>query len=97
MKRFLTYLITMVALVSCKSNHDSIDIHQGDRDNIVDVKSLVTEFDTGDVILGPTTQVKNKIGMIFFGDYRSTDNIIYVFNPLTQEFIGSFAKFGHGP
>lgn len=87
----------MVALVSCKSNHDSIDIHQGDRDNIVDVKSLVTEFDTGDVILGPTTQVVNKCGYIFFKDYDSKEHIIQAFDSKTGKHIGSFAQFGHGP
>lgn len=94
---FLYSLLWMSILYSCHRNTDT-EKYQGKRDNVVDVYSEVTEiFMEDNVLIGSYARMFLLGDYLIIGDYRSTDQLIRIFDKNTFRYLTSTANIGQGP
>lgn len=84
-------MLIFVAVTSCSTEKTW---NQGDIKN---VRSIIEEFDIGDVLIGRSARMIITGDSLFIMDEMSVDKIVKVFQIPTGEFIGEFVNYGEGP
>lgn len=92
------WILWVLAIFICAcSPQDEKEKHQSSRNNIVDVKSLVKEVDTGDVLLGRHTSCDYSKDYLILTDYDGWEGVVHLFDKKDFHHIISTGKKGEGP
>ncbi|MDE6188551.1 MAG: TolB-like 6-bladed beta-propeller domain-containing protein [Duncaniella sp.] len=63
----------------------------------IDIHALVTEFTTGETLIGKHSTILTSDSSIFILDHQSVAETIHMFDAITGKHLKSFGKFGQGP
>lgn len=98
MKRIcnILWLLLLWIVGSCASNSGTEKFQQ-ERDNVVDVHTLVKEIQIEDVLIGSIARPFLLGDYLIIGDYKSSDKLIHIFNKSNFEYLVSTAYVGQGP
>ncbi|MCQ2976067.1 MAG: hypothetical protein MJ211_14795 [Bacteroidales bacterium] len=94
------YILSLLALfiISCSPNNQSkFDKIQNSRNNIINVKDQIHEVSTGDVLCGTNCKVVANNKYLIIGDYKSTTELIHIFDINTFKHLITTGTFGQGP
>lgn len=92
----ITIPLCLSVLYSCTNNSDT-EKHQQQRDNIADVHEQIMEFQTDDILIGSYARLFILDDVLIIGDYKSSDELIHLFNKDSFQHLASTAYLGQGP
>ena len=90
------YLLMLILLSACASQTEG-DKHQSSRNKVVDVKSEIKEIDTGDVLIGNSSNTYLSKEYLIITDYQAYDKAVHVFKKSDFHHLTSFGTKGQGP
>lgn len=97
MKNPTLLLLLMSALGWSCTDVPKTEVHQGKRDNIVNVREKVKEIVIDEILIGGTNQVILLGDYLIVGEYRSFDKLIHLFDKHTFNYVTSVGSLGQGP
>lgn len=86
----ITGLSLVMALCSCDKIYDK-------EDKVTDVSELIKTLDTGNVLIGKSSNIYVFRDRLYIVDTRSTDKILYVYDTESGRYLGSALKPGPSP
>ena len=89
-------LFVLLLMSACTSQTEG-DKHQNSREKVVDVKSEIKEIDTGDVLIGNSSNTYLSKDYLIITDYQAYDKVVHVFNKADFHHLASFGTKGQGP
>ncbi len=95
MKTPVSLLITLLFLIGC--NNSDVEKHYNAKDNVIDVHDKLQPIDFGETYMSLWAQPYYMNDYLLITDYKSYDNLIYIFDRNTHQFIANVGVRGQGP
>lgn len=95
MKNWLCFLF-VVSCLGCTSENE-FDKYQNVRDNIFSVREHIAEIQIEDVLIGAGSRPYILGDYLIIKDYRSSNELIHIFDKNSFEYLTSTAPLGQGP
>lgn len=92
----LFYILFTALFCSCVQNNHT-EILQKERDVIIDVQKEVKEINFDDVLIGNISRMYMIDNYLIICDYKSTDELIHIFDSKSFRHVTSTAYRGEGP
>lgn len=89
-------LVICVILISCHGNSGT-EKHQTRRNNVIQVQDQVKEIEFEDTYLSNFARIHTMDDYLIISDYKSFDNLIYLFDRNNFSLIANIAPRGQGP
>lgn len=91
-------LLLFIITVGWSCTHaPKIEVHQGERDNVINVREKVKEIVIDEVLIGGTNRVYLLDDYLIVADSRSFDRLIHLFDKKSFNYITSVGYLGQGP
>ena len=94
--KWLLYLLVIAICWSCNDNAGT-EKHQGKRDNIINVRDKVKEIVIEDVMINSWPLLYMMGDYLIIADYKSTGELIPIFDKNSFCYLASTAFRGQGP
>ena len=89
-------LLFIVFCLGC-TNNAGTEVHQSNRDEIIDVHKKVKEIEINDVLIGSQSRLYLIDDYLIISDHKSFDKLIHIFNKNNFKYLTSTAYKGEGP
>lgn len=89
-------IVITVFLGSCVHSSGT-EKHQNTRNNSINVKEKVKEFETGNILVGSISRLYTIGEYLLIADHKSFDRLIHIFNKGDFSYVTSVGSFGEGP
>lgn len=95
--KYISLILISLSFVACGTNDIKREKVQNHRNEVIDVRHLVKEIDTGDVLIGSTARLFSGNKYLFITDSKGYDNLIHLFDSKDYNHICSAGELGQGP
>ena len=89
--------VTLIALLGGCTSTSVTEKYQDKRNDIINVKDKVIEFETGNVLIGSVSRLYMSNKCLLIADHKSVDKQIHIFNKNDFSYLTSIGNFGEGP
>lgn len=96
MNKLFFLLLVLLFICGC-TNKGEDAIYHGKRDRIIDVHDQMKEIHLDNVLISGTNRLFTINSYLVVEDYKSMDNLIYLFDLISFELLAQTAPFGQGP
>ena len=86
--------VTLIALLGGCTSTSVTEKYQDKRNDIINVKDKVIEFETGNVLIGSVSRLYMSNKCLLIADHKSVDKQIHIFNKNDFSYLTSIGNFG---
>lgn len=97
MKKNVVFLFATLLLTACGTNETQLEKVQNERDEVVNVQSMVKEIDTGDVLIASVARLFSSDKYLLIADFKGYDKLIHLFDNENYRHVCSVGELGQGP
>jgi len=97
MKKFERFLFATLLLTACGTNGSKLEKVQNERSEVVNVKNMVKEIDTGDVLIASVARLFSSDKYLLIADFKGYDKLIHLFDNENYSHVCSVGELGQGP
>ena len=99
MKKFERFLLAALLLTACGTgtNGTQLEKVQNERNEVVNVQSMVKEINTGDVLIASVARLFSSDKYLLIADFKGYDKLIHLFDNENYRHVCSVGELGQGP
>ena len=91
------YLLLLILLLQGCTLNNKTEVHQSERNNIINVKDKLKEIIGDDILIGGGARLDVLDQYLVVSDVKSVDTLYHVFDKQTFRYLNSVGVFGPGP
>lgn len=88
--------VTLIALLGGCTSTSVTEKYQDKRNDIINVKDKVIEFETGNVLIGSVSRLYMSNKCLLIADHKSVDKQIHIFNKMILVILPALEISGRG-
>lgn len=94
---YYSILLIFVLIISNCKHHSETEKYQGNRNNIINIHSLIKEIQFEDVYFSNFAKIYPIDNYLIISDYKSLENHVYLFDKTNFKLLAGTAPHGQGP
>ena len=97
MKKYISFILVTLLFTACGTDETKLEKVQRERQEVVNVKSMVKEIDTGEVLIGSVARLFSSEKYLLIADSKGYDRLIHLFDNKEYRHVCSVGQLGQGP
>lgn len=97
MKKYISFILVTLLFTACGTDDTKLEKVQRERQEVVNVKSMVKEIDTGEVLIGSVARLFSSEKYLLIADSKGYDRLIHLFDNKEYRHVCSVGQLGQGP